>query len=347
MGKVEIRYVKSYEDRHGKRRHYFRMRGRKSLALPGLPGSREFMEAYAAALEGRTAPARMIGAERVAAGSFAALAVAYYSSAEFKALQPQTRRTYRAIIERFRVQAGDLPVTNFQPKHFRAVFDRMDKQGAAAVMRKRLRQVFQFGVERDWCQVNPLAAVRRLKYTPKPFTPWSEDDIAAYEARWPSGTRERRAFALLLYTGQRRGDVVRMGRQHLKGGRISVCQSKTGARLEIKLHPALQAELTQAENDLTFIMTQQGKPFSPAGFSAWFTERAVMAGVIGRSPHGLRKAAARRLAEASCSAHEIAAITGHKSLSEIDRYTRSANQMKMGDEAVDALVRAEGRTAGV
>jgi len=46
------------------------------------------------------------------------------------------------------------------------------------------------------------------------------------------------------------------------------------------------------------------------------------------SAHGLRKAAARRLAEAGCTEHEIAAITGHASLREVQRYTKAADQKR-------------------
>jgi integrase len=343
MGKVEIKYVKSYADRHGKMRHYFRRKGEKQIPLPGDPGSTEFMEAYADALSGK----EPVGAAKTAPGSVAALCVAYYASPGYRGLQPQTRRTYRAIIEKFRAEAGDLPVDRLAPKHFRAVFDRMEHQGAANVMRKRLRHLMQFAVERDWRPDNPLLAISKPKYTPKPFLPWSEDEISAFEAHWPSGSRERLALALLLYTGQRRGDVVRMGRQHTRNGRIAVTQGKTKTRLEIKIHPALKVELDHAKNDLTFLMTQLGKPFSPAGFSQWFADRAKLAGIEQRSPHGLRKAAARRLAEAGCSAHEIASITGHKSLSEVENYTRDANQKRLGDEAIDTLVRAEKGTATV
>jgi integrase len=61
-------------------------------------------------------------------------------------------------------------------------------------------------------------------------------------------------------------------------------------------------------------VTSFGKPYSPAGFGNWFRELCDEAGCPDISAHGLRKACARRLAELGCSAHEIAAITGHASL---------------------------------
>ena len=138
-----------------------------------------------------------------------------------------------------------------------------------------------------------------------------------------------------------------MGAQHVRGGKISVKQIKTAARLKIRLHPRLQAEITAAPAGMTYLLTQKGAPFSAAGFTAWFVARAQDAGLADRSPHGLRKAAARRLAEAGCSTHQIAAITGHKTLSEVETYTRDADQEHLADSAMDRLEQAETRTGTV
>jgi integrase len=53
----------------------------------------------------------------------------------------------------------------------------------------------------------------------------------------------------------------------------------------------------------------------------------------------LRKAAARRLAEAGCSANVIAAVTGHKSLREVARYTAAADQLRLARQGIDAMGR--------
>ena len=65
----------------------------------------------------------------------------------------------------------------------------------------------------------------------------------------------------------------------------------------------------------------------------------VAAGLPDRCvPHGLRKAAARRLAEAGCSEKQIAAVTGHTTLKEVARYTRAANQERLAADAVARLI---------
>ena len=135
-----------------------------------------------------------------------------------------------------------------------------------------------------------------------------------------------------------------MGRQHVRDGVMTITQLKRGrdqepTTLEIPIHPALQTLLNRLPKDnLTFLMTEFGKPMSPFGFSNWFADCAKKAGLPPRSsPHGLRKAAARRLAEAGCSALQIAAITGHASLREVERYTKSASQGRLARLAINAL----------
>jgi integrase len=118
-----------------------------------------------------------------------------------------------------------------------------------------------------------------------------------------------------------------MGRQHMRDGVIQVRQQKTGTALAIPVH----AKLVEIVNDtaaehLTFLTTKHGQPFTAPAFGKWFRRQCNAVGLPHCSAHGLRKAAARRLAEAGCTEHEIAAITGHASLREITRYTKAADQ---------------------
>jgi integrase len=170
------------------------------------------------------------------------------------------------------------------------------------------------------------------------FHTWSEDEIAQFEAHHPIGTKARMALALLLYTAQRRS-VVKMGRQHIRGGVVQVRQQKTSAVLAIPLHPELAAivEATPSEH-LTFLTTAYGKPFTAAGFGNWFREQCDAVGLPKHcAAHGLRKAACRRLAEAGCSANVIAAISGHTTLREVERYTKAADQERMARQGMAAI----------
>src|SRR5262249_10080785 len=176
----------------------------------------------------------------------------------------------------------------------------------------------------------------RLRPTNGEFHTWSEDEIAAFEAVHPIGSRERLAFALGLYSGQRRGDVIRMGRQHIRDGVLHVKQEKTGATLAIPVHPELVAVLaTVPPTQMTFLQTQYGKPFAGKSFTMWFGEACDKAGLGAECTfHGLRKAACRRLAEAGCSANEIAAISGHATLKQVAPHTTAAYQARMARTAM-------------
>jgi integrase len=166
-------------------------------------------------------------------------------------------------------------------------------------------------------------------------------ELTQFEARWPPGSRQRLAYALLLYTGQRGSDLHRMSYAHIDGDTIEVEQQKTGQeesdeKLVIPMHRNLRAELTQAKREHVAILTTVfGQPFSLKGFGNFMSDAIRAAGLPPRcKAHGLRKAAARRLAEAGCTAKQIQAITGHRSLKEVERYTRKADQTRLARQAV-------------
>lgn len=339
MTKLMLRYVQSFEDRHGKQRYYFRRGSEKRTPLPGLPGSTEFMAAYQAALSGQ-GDRRQIGIERTKPGTFNALIVEYYTSAEFKTLAETTQSTYRGIIERFRAKNGDKHVSTLTTDAIQRMLDKQaDRPVVANATLAMLRLLMRFAKSRRYRKDDPTIPLKKLRNRTDGFHTWTDDEIGQFERRWKPGTKERLALYLLLYTAQRRSDVVRMGRQHVKGDLILVTQQKTGTKLSIPIHPALAAELRQVPKDqLTFLQTSHGKPFTAPGFTNWFFERAQSAGLPkGCSPHGLRKAASRRLAEAGMSASVIQSITGHKTLVEVSRYTAAADQEARARQAVAAL----------
>jgi integrase len=120
------------------------------------------------------------------------------------------------------------------------------------------------------------------------------------------------------------------------GDTIRVAQQKTAAKLTIPIHGSLAQLLLRASRSQTTILaTVFKKPFSVKGFGNMMSDAIRDTGLPSRcKPHGLRKAAARRLAEAGCSASEIMAITGHKTLAEVERYTRAAGQEQLARRAI-------------
>jgi integrase len=327
MAHVKLQHVNSFRNRHGTMVHYFRKRGCKSVRLRGIPGSPEFMAAYAAAL-GDATPI-VIGADRAKPGTVAATVGLMLGSVAFADLADGTQRLRRNILERFREEHGDKRIATIEQKHMQAMVDAKASTPSAArnfllVVRSLMKYAIKAGIRAD----DPTLGVERVKIKSDGFPTWEEHHIAAFEARHPIGTMARLALALALGTGQRRSDLVKMGRQHVRGDMIAVRQQKTKKPLMIPIGSELRAVIDAMPADrLTFITSALGEPYLPTSFSNWFRERCREAGLtIGLSAHGLRKAVCRRLAEAGCTEKEIGAITGHKTLRMLQRYTEAADQ---------------------
>jgi integrase len=340
MSALRLRYVQAWVDHEGRVRRHFRKPGHPRVRLPGLPGSAEFMAAYQTALDGPIA----VGAGRNRPGSVSAAVALYCSALEFAALASGTQVMRRSILERFREQHGDKPLALLPKEYIAAVLSKM-KPHAARNWLGAIRALLQFAVKHGLC---PQDATQAIKLPPRPksdgYYTWNESDIAAFEAHHPIGSKARLAFALLLYTAQRRGDVIRMGRQHIRNGVLTVKQAKTGAGLQIPVHPDLKAILdaTPSSGHLTLVLTDRDQPFHPSTFSNTFRQWCDQARLPKEcSAHGLRKAACRRLAEAGCSANEIASISGHATLKEVERYTKAVDQACMARNAMARAARTK------
>ena len=340
MTRLRLQNVHEFLDRHGKVRRYFRRPGCKAVPLPGVPGSAEFMGAYQAALAGTATPP-VIGANRTKPGSVNAAIVGYYQSLAFRSLAPGTQSMRRAILERFRVEHGDKRIATLPQKFVAHMLSHMGPFAARNWL-KTLRGLLDFATAEGFRADNPTLGIKLPRHKADGHHAWTEDEIAQFERHHPIGTKARLAFALLLDTAQRRGDVIRMGPQHVRDGAIHVTQGKTGAPLIIPIYPSLQAVLDATPcKHLTFLVSRTGRPFSGNDFSEQFRAWCDAAELPKQcSAHGLRKAAARRLADEGATTHQIAAITGHKSLSEVARYTRAADQARLAREAVELRRRA-------
>jgi integrase len=337
MATIKIKHVNEFEDRHGKKHCYFRRPGCKSIRLP-LSGSPDFLAAYTAALAG-VSPKTAVG-PRPSVGTVATTVMSYFSSAAFHELAAETQRGRRAVLERFALDHGDKRIAALERHHVQdMVAAKRATPGSARVFLSTLAALMNFAVENGIRDDNPATGIKRPKLSADGWQAWSEADIARFEERHPIGTMGRLALALLLYTGQRRSDVIKMGVQHIKNGAIHLRQQKTGTALIIPIHPELQAVIDGTPSrHLTFLTMESGEPFRGDRFTHWFRSRCEEADIsTGLSAHGLRKAACRRLAEAGCSTSVIAAISGHKTLSEVQRYTASADQARLAGQGMAAI----------
>jgi integrase len=303
-------------------------------------------EAYHAALAnflaGREPGVRSkIGATRVQSGTIAAAFVVYTGSASFKTgLSESTQKAHFRILRAWVDLWGEHRIRHLRRQDVaRFVAEKSETPAAAREFLKALRRMMAYLAEIGEIEADPTQGIKPPKLAGNEIHTWSEAEIERYRAHHPIGSTARLAVEPLLYTGQRLSDAIRMGRQHVRDGVIHVVQQKTGAVVDAPILPALAQVLAGAPSNLTFLVTQYGAPFSPKGFGEAFRGWCSAAGLPrGCTAHGLRKACARRLAEAGCNPHEIMSITGHKTLAEVERYTRAVDRERLAREAATKLV---------
>lgn len=334
------KFVHDFIDSRGKPRNAFRRPGQKKVPLPWPMFTEEWWKAYHGALVGTPKIKPGAGVSKTTPRTMNALIADYYQSSAFTALQASTQATYRNQIEAFRVDNGHGPVREIKTKHVDAILGEIAKKSTAQAqkLKKRFTTLFRLAVKWEYRDDNPMLNAERIKHKPKGYAPWTEDDIANFRGHWAVGTSQRIAFEILLFTGLRRSDAVRIGRQHIQENRIVTKIKKSGDEVEISIpiHPEFRAVLDTIKHaHLNFITTERGAARSEKAFTNWIIEAARSAGLPPhRSPHGLRKSACIRLAEAGCSTSEIMSITGHRNLAEVETYVRDANKKKLADSAI-------------
>jgi integrase len=335
-------YVKGpYIDSRGELRAQFRRPGypMHGANLPLPLWSEEFMAVYTKAMSGKPKDGGA-GQSKTVPGSFSDLIASYYQTPGFLSLAPITRKTYRNDMERFRKEHGDKRVAKLTTDHIEALIaGKADRPAAANRLRKSLKILMAYAVKKKFRADNPTIGVKKLRHRSTGFRTWTEEEIAVFYNAYPKGTRARLAMDLLLHTAQRRSDVIRMGWQNVRDGFLTIRQSKTGTEVAIPVTGRFADVLGSLKRDnMTFLMTAQGKPFTEAGFTNWFRKRVKEAGLpVGLSPHGLRKAACVRLADVGRSATDIMAISGHRNLAEVQTYVEAANRKRSTMASLQAV----------
>jgi len=330
MTQVDLAYVKPERDRDGRVRYwYFRRSGRR-WRPPGEPMSPGFMAEYHR-LVAATAPARQgQGKGELLPGSFGALVTDYLASPEFRGKRPSTQKIYRLVLEPLAEKNAANPVALLERRHIKDWRNaRSETPGMANMVVSVVRALLKYAVDEGYRPDNPASKIKAFKLDE--HRAWTDEECAAFEARWPSGTMQRRAYMLARYTGQRCGDIANMTRAHRKDGFIRVVQQKTGTELWIREHRDLTAELALGGGHMSLLTRRDGSAFDSNSLGMWFANAIGDAGLPDACVmHGLRKTAAKTMAEYGCSVHEIMSVTGHKSLKEVQRYTQAADETDVG-----------------
>jgi integrase len=320
--------------RHGRAIWYVRVGKGPRIRIRADFGTPDFDAEYQAAVTGTARPRK-----NASAGSLAWLVARYRETLAWTELSFRTRRQRENIFRHVLETAGDRPYVRIDSAAIKAGLERRAKTPSQARhFLETMRGLFQWGKEAGMVKADPTDAVRGPSRKQGPgFRVWTEDDVAAYERRWLVGTRERVWLHVLLYTGLRSGDAVRLGRQHVRDGVAQLETEKTGTPVTLPILPVLAETLTAGPcGDLHFIVGKEGRPMSSGYFSNEFVRAARAAGVRG-SAHGVRKIAATRAAEAGATVAQLEAIFGWSGGRMASLYTRAADRRRLAREAMHKL----------
>jgi integrase len=316
-------HVHVQRSRHGKVVFYFRRGHGKRTRLP-LPTDKRFEVIYAQCLAGQ---APRYEEEKAGVETMAWLVQQWRQSSDWLQTSVATRKQRENILKHVLEKSGKVPFRAITAAHIRqGREDRMATPAAANNFLKTMRALFGWAKDAQHVRDNPAEGVKFLKVETEGFIPWTMKDVERYRARWPLGTRPRLAFEILFNTGLRRGDAVRLGRQHVRDDIAFLKAEKTGVDLTIPVNATLRQAIEAGPcGDLAFISSATGRPLAKESFGNFFREWCEAAGVKA-SAHGIRKLAASLLAERGGSEEELQAYFGWQSVGQSAVYTKAASR---------------------
>lgn len=344
MPKPRPPHLHREETRHGLVKWFVRRGHGPRIRVHAEYGSQEFWGEYRAAIEGVPPPSKTIKAN-----SLAWALERYRNSSSWAGLSTATRRQRENIFRAVIAAAGGEPLRSITNETIRAARERRKATPHAANnFLKALKGFFAWAVDERLVAADPTKGVKLLvgENDAQGFHTWSQEELNRFENRWPVGTRERLAYDLLLYTGLRRGDAVRVGLQHVSDDVITIRtekhrRGKPGEQVSIPILAPLAASIAATRTgDLTYLVTEQGRPWVKESFGNWFRDACRDAGCPG-SAHGLRKAGATRAAEQGATDRQLMAIFGWSTGRMAQHYTRSADRRILARDAVELLLPAQ------
>ncbi|WP_100693915.1 tyrosine-type recombinase/integrase [Bartonella sp. 1-1C] len=332
---------------HGKIVWYVRIGHGQRRRVHGTYGTQEFIDNYKsslAELHGIIPPKPKPG--KLIEGSFAWLLKQYFNSINWHNLAKGTKRQRELILMKVYDTIGNIPYREIKKAHIIAgVERRKDKPSTAQNFLKALNGLFNWAIEQGLLENNPTVGVKKPALNNKDgFAAWTEEDVEKYYQQWSVGTYERVWINVLLYTGLRRGDAVRIGWKDTKDNIIHLKTEKSKFQTDVFLPilPELAETLKIGPvGEETFICGKSGNKLAKESFGNLFREACNAAG-IKKSAHGLRKLAATRAANAGATVSQLKAIFGWTEDKMASLYTKSADRKKLALEAIKKLQKNEG-----
>lgn len=355
--------VSSMVTRHGKTRWRYRRNGRKDVMLPGEPHTPEFDEAYQRVILGQSAPV----IRHPNSGHPRSLKAAYRllkETTEWRALDDRSRTRYRQTIERVLtlkiggVEWGDGPIADLKRAHVRKILSEFSHTPhMERIVLICLRKLIMVALDEEWIESDPTYKIARNPHTDG-HKAWTPAIMEKYEKRWKVGTRQRTAYALALWLGNRVSDVTRLRWDHLvtkhiaDGDQVRAVEGfefvqfkgrNRGKSIFLPMTPMLARELAPLSRDMgTVLVSSRGGPYKDNTLSTRMAEWCADAGIEpGYTMHGLRKALGVKLAEADASTRQLMETLGHSNIAYAELYSREASQMRLAVQAMDKVAQVE------
>lgn len=327
MPRPHLPYLQREKRRNGFAYYVRLSRQTPRIRIPGDYGSPQFTAAYHAAINREEPPEPAKPSPK----SLAWLIARYRESSAWAGLSVGTRRQRANIMIHVIETAGTESYSRITKKVITQGIDRRKNTPAAARhFLQTMRGLFKWAVAADHAEQDPTEGLTVKRPRTEGFAIWPEEWCTKYEERWPLGTKERVWYELILGTGLRRGDAVRLGRQHVKNGKGMLRAEKNDETAYFLISERLQQALDAGPvGELTFIVGARGKPLKKESFGNLFGEACRAAGVPG-SAHGIRKAKATMEAERGASGAKLDALFGWRTGSNTSAiYIKNANRAKL------------------
>lgn len=252
----------------------------------------------------------------------------YLASHEFRVLSSATKKSYLYALSRWEAWAEALAEPETITKLAISTRDGMwkDRPGMARLFLSTSSAMFGWAEKRRLLAHNPVKGLTRPKSGE--HTQWP--DTAIDYALKNAPEHIRLACLIGLTTSQRIGDICNAKMVDIIDGVWHIKQSKTGTSLRIPLTEEVLSEIAKHKS-----VWMLGKKWRSEYLSSVVANFIRKAGFDGLTFHGLRKAAASKMAESGCTVEELAAITGHKSLAVVAHYIKAADQAKLARRAME------------
>lgn len=319
-------------NRHGNPVWYVRVGKGPRIRIKAEFGTTEFEETYQAALRGDVP--RPVG--KAAKGSLEWLWLLYRQTGAWTDLSAATRKQRENIMRDVLKTGGNQPLSRITGKAIDQGIQRR-KPYAGRHFVDTLHGMFKWAVKAQHVASDPTVGRGVTKPKTTGFPVWTEEELERFEEHWPRGTRERVMFDVFLYTGLRRGDAARLGKQHIRYGVITIDAEKTGTRVTIPVLPDLEQTIAAGPTgELAIISSKKGQPIRKEVLGNLF-KKACRAAGINKSAHGIRKAAATRAANNGATVATLEAIFGWEGGQMAALYTRAADRRRLAAEHMDKL----------